>query len=500
MKAGQRQQESSPRRGSRRKFLKEVAGAVGAWALTRRREFASSAKPANVLILMSDEHNPFYSSPYGDPYRSGVKTPNMARLARMGTVFENAYCPSPLCAPARSAFVSGRWVHEIQAYNNCSVFEFDYPTYGGVLREQGVYTVHAGKTDVYNRASTLGFAKTILPGDRALPGDTEISRHPLAIRHGEGTQRGRGYGVKAGNPFAGDDRVVAGAEEWLTTEAPKLRQPWTLAVNIIKPHFPEFVTQELWDKYPQGGDLPRYGPEQASAQHPFALALRRHFETADISETATRGLRRGYLGCVTEVDRQLGRLLDTLERTRLIENAVVAYTSDHGEMLGKFGMWWKCSLYEDSARVPLIVAGAGFTPGARVKTPVSTLDLQAAIFNAVGANRPANWQGSPLQTIRADDLDRVLFCEYHGHGAPASCYLLRKGVWKLIYYVGAPRQLFNLEMDPNELRNLAGEYPGKVSELEQDLRRICSPEMENQRAEDFIQKQLKAIHEGGFSK
>ena len=113
--------------------------------------------------------------------------------------------------------------------------------------------------------------------------------------------------------------------------------------------------------------------EQASAQHPFALALRQHFETADISEAATRGLRRGYLGCVTEVDRQLGRILDALERTGLAENTVVAYTSDHGEMLGKFGMWWKCSLYEDSTRVPLIVAGPGFTAGARVKTPVSTL-------------------------------------------------------------------------------------------------------------------------------
>lgn len=485
---------------SRRKFLKEAGGALGAWACSGLWTSAGAKRPANVLILMSDEHNPLYSSPYGDPYKTGVETPHMTRLAQMGTVFENAYCPSPLCSPSRSAFMSGRWVHDIQCYNNCSVFEFNYPTYGGILRDQGVYTVHAGKTDVYNRASALGFSRTILPGDRRPPGDMEISRHPLAIRHGEGKLRGKDFGVVAGNPFEGDDRVVAGAEEWLTTEAPKLRQPWTLAVNILKPHFPQFVTQELWNLYPQGGDLPRYGPEQASAQHPFAVALRKHFETADISETATRGLRRGYLGCVTEADRQLGKLLKSLEETGLMENTVVAYTSDHGEMLGKFGMWWKCSLYEDSARVPLIVAGPGFPAGARVKTPVSTMDLQATIFKAGGAKRPANWAGSPLQTISADDPGRVLFCEYHGHGAPASCYLLRKGPWKLIYYLGAPKQLFHLETDPNELQNLAEEYPDKATELEQDLRGICSPEVENQRAEEFIQKQLKAIQEGGFSK
>jgi choline-sulfatase len=125
-----------------------------------------------------------------------------------------------------------------------------------------------------------------------------------------------------------------------------------MTVNIVKPHFPEFVTQELWDMYPRGGDLPPDGPDQPSAQHPYALALRRFFETDEMPESGIRGLRRGYLGCVTYADRQLGKLLDVLEGTRLLENTIVAYTADHGEMLGKFGMWWKCSLYEDSAREP----------------------------------------------------------------------------------------------------------------------------------------------------
>ena len=175
-----------------------------------------------------------------------------------------------------------------------------------------------------------------------------------------------------------------------------------------------------------------------------------------------------------------------LEGTGLMKNTLVAYTADHGEMLGKFGMWWKCSLYEDSARVPLVVA---------VRTPVSTMDLQAAMFRAIGARRPSEWVGMPLQDIKADDPNHVMFAEYAGHGVPANSYMIRKGKWKLIYYIGAPKQLFDLEKDPNELKNVADQQPGVASELEKDLRRICLPERENQRTEEFIERQLKAIRE-----
>jgi len=478
---------------SRRNFLK-AAGAAGTLTLARRVRGATGGTPPNVLILMSDEHNPLYSSTYGDPYQRHIATPNMDRLARMGTVFESAYCPSPLCSPSRSAFMSGRWGHDIQVYSNCNVIEFNYPSYGKVLREQGIHTVYAGKTDVYNRASTLGFSELILPKDRGLPGDTHISRHPIASRPGDGANRAKGFGIRE-NPFHGDDRVIGAAEQWLSSKAPALRQPWTFTVNIGDPHFPEFVTKELWDMYPNGGDLPRYGPDQPSANHPFALALRKFFQTDEFPEASIRGLRRGYLGKVTYADRQLGRLLDVLEGTGLLKNTVVAYTADHGEMLGKFGMWWKCSLYEDSARVPLIVAGPGFEPGNRVRTPVSTMDLQAAMFRAIGARRPSQWAGTPLQDIKPDDPDHVMFAEYAGHGTPANSYMIRKGKWKLIYYIGAPNQLFDLESDPNELKNLAGDRPDVASELEKDLRHICSPEIENQRTEKFIQRQLEAIRE-----
>jgi len=449
----------------------------------------------NVLIFMSDEHNPRYSSVHGHPV---VQTPNLARLAREGTVYENAYCPSPLCLPSRSAFMAGRRVHQLQTYNNCNLhLDPSPPSYGAVLAAQGVHTAYVGKTDVYAPGDELGFSEMMLPVDRRLPGDTNHRRTPLAIRTGA-AQRANGYGPRP-DGGASDRLKVDAAVEWLTTVAPALDVPWLLTVNVSNPHFPQYVTPDLWALYPPDGllsageHLPAHGPDCASANHPYARDLRDHFECDLFSEEQARGLRCGYLGCVTFVDRQLGRLLAALEQGGQREVTDVIYTTDHGEMLGKFGMWWKCSLYEDSVRVPCIAAGPSFRAGVRVRTPVDLHDVQAAAFNSLGAERPADWAGTPLTEIPANDPQRVVFSEYHGHGTRASAYMIRRDKWKYIHYVAAPDQLFDLEADPEELENVHAAHPTIVSELAQALAAICSPEEENARAEAFIEAQLAEL-------
>lgn len=473
---------------NRREFMARMgAGTVAAGMALNAR--AATARPLNVLMIMSDEHNPRVSSVYGHPL---VQTPNLERLAARGVVFENCYCPSPLCLPSRSAVMAGRYVHELQTYNNCNAVTHDYPSYGAVLAAQGVHTAYAGKVDVYRPAEELGFNDMMLPGDRKHPGDTNFERAPLKVRD-DAASRADGFGPKP-DPFQHDTQVVDAAIEWLRSRAADAG-PWTLSVNTGSPHFPHYVTDELWEMYADGADLPEYRGDVESALHPYARDLRAHFETDQFTDEQVRGLRRGYLGCVTYVDRQVGRLLDALEQSGLAENTLVAYTSDHGEMLGKFNMWWKCSLYEDSARVPLVVAGPGFAQGTRVATPVSTLDLQAAMFRATGAERPAEWRGTPLQDIPARDDDRPVFAEYHGHGTRSGAYLIRQGPWKLIYCMAAPHQLFNLDDDPEELVNLADKNPRKRGELEEILRGICDPERENDRAHAFNERQLEAIAE-----
>jgi choline-sulfatase len=261
-------------------------------------------------------------------------------------------------------------------------------------------------------------------------------------------------------------------------------------VNLTNPHFPHYTVPALWELAADGADLPAHGPECSSASHPYARDLRDHFETDQFSEQQIRGLRRGYLGCVMFVDQQLGRLICALERTGQLHSTNVIYTADHGELLGKFGMWWKCSLYEDSVRVPCIAAGPDFSRGERVHTPVDLHDVRAAIFRALGAQQPEGWLGTPLQDVEAHDDERAVFSEYHGHGTRASSYMIRRGRWKFLHYVAAPDQLFDLETDPDELHDLSAVHPHVARRLQADLSHICDPGEEHRRAEEFIKRQL----------
>lgn len=443
----------------------------------------------NVIILMSDEHNPFFSSIYGHPF---IKTPNMDIMARKGTLFKNAYCPSPLCMPSRSAFITGRRVHELQTYSNCNVnIDDSAASYGSDLSKQGVYTAYIGKTDVHAPSSKLGFDEMILPGDREIPGDTNFIRRPLKIRE-DADKRAGNYGPK-GNPYVKDTSCIDAAVEWINTKGKELKKPWVLTINVLNPHFPTFTTQELWDMYPQGGDLPKYGEEWESSKHPYAVDLKAHFKTKYFSEKDKRGIRRGYLACITFVDIQIGRILQALTDNEINDNTDFIYTSDHGDMMGKFGLWWKCSLYEDSVRIPCIATGPSFGKGKVVDTPVDLLDVYATIFKSTGAKYPDGINGRALQDIPMNDSKRVVFSEYHGHGTRSGAFMVRKGDWKLIFYAEAPNQLFNLAVDPDELKNVYSENIEKAKELEIELRKICNPERENEKAHLFQEKQKRFL-------
>lgn len=448
----------------------------------------------NVLLIKSDEHNPKISGPYGHSF---VKTPNMNLLAQRGVVFENSYCNSPLCLPSRSSFMAGRYVHEIQTYNNSNIFQYDYSTHGKLLSDHGVYTVLIGKVDVYNHSSTLGFDEVMLPKDRRQPGDINISRSPLCLRpNGSGHQVYYGtelppHGDEAKN-FLKDDKKVDMAINWINTKGVGLNKPWYLEVNLYAPHYPHLVTEQMWEHYRNHADLPEYGPNAKTSQHPYMQDFKKHFETESFSEENTRGLRRGYYGCVTQVDDQIGRVVEALKTSGQLDNTVIIYTSDHGEMLGKFGLWWKGVLLEDSVRVPLLIAGPGFEKSSRFKSCVDQLDLQATIFDIFQVPMPENRQGHSLLG-RDDDYDNtVVFAEYQGHGVRGSSFMIRRGDFKYIWYYKAPAQLFNLKSDPDELNNLAQTMPEKVQEMDQILHRFCDPQEQQEKSEAYIQQQLRA--------
>ncbi|QQE11590.1 sulfatase-like hydrolase/transferase [Planctomycetota bacterium] len=488
---------------SRREFLK-AAGVTGASLAAAGCSIESFFHPTasnsklkgrpNVLVIKSDEHNPFISSVEKHPF---VKTPNMQHMADNGTYYKSHYCPSPLSQPSRSAYQAGKRAHEIQVYNNCGIFHFDYPSYGQVLREQGVYTVHIGKVDSYQAAEKLGFSEMHrLNWDSVRdPGDLNFGRKPLTVRpleNYQGIPRHTLYGLKK-DAYKKDEPSFALAKEWIKTKGTSLDKPWVMEINTSKPHFPMQSTKEFWDMYEGHDDLPEHDKYAESAQHPFSKDLRAHFQTDKFPESSIRGLRRGYYANVSYLDRKIGEVIDVLKENGLLENTIIVYTSDHGEMLGKFGMWWKSSLYDDSARVPCIVCGPGFDKGIVDNTAVDQFDLLASIFHAVGAKLPEDWSGDAMQTLEQNDDKHTAFCEYHGHGVRASGYVLRRGRWKYIYNCDAPNQLFDIETDPQETKDVIAKHPNLAKDLHQDLLKYCDPEVENQRTEAFIAKQFEAV-------
>ena len=444
-----------------------------------------------MILLISDEHNPFFSS-FGANCKAN--TPNMEKLCGQGTLFENCYTPSPLCLPARSAFMAGQYVHNINTYNNCAaLLDTVYPSYGKALDEQGVHTVYIGKTDVYADGEKLGFSEMILAKNRRYPGDVNFPHNPMPVRKGA-SERASMSGIKE-DAFKSDEKLVDAAIQWL--EKYSGDKPFVMTVCIGNPHFPQYATKEYWDMYGQDM-MPEYGTDCATAKHPYMAAVREHFECGKFTPEQAKNLIRGYRADISFVDHQLGRLMEKVSACGYKDNTNIIYTSDHGDMMGKFGMWWKCSLLEDSVRVPCIAAGPLFDKGKTIKTPVSLLDVQASMFAATQTARPKDWAGENLAAIPADDKNRTVFSEYHGHGEPGCSFMIRKGDYKLIYYKSAnnvetPHLLFNLKNDPNELDNLLEKEPQKAAELITELQKICDPVKQSQKIETFIARQWESL-------
>jgi choline-sulfatase len=195
------------------------------------------------------------------------------------------------------------------------------------------------------------------------------------------------------------------------------------------------------------------------------------------------------LGLCTWVDTQVGRIIDALARTGLAETTRVIYTSDHGDNVGARGMWGKSTHYDDAVGVPMLIAGPDIAPGRACATAVSLIDLAPTILAAVGEN-PYDWSdrvpGRSLFEIAAAPFDpqRTVFSEYHAFASPSAAFMLRDGRYKYNYYVGYQPELFDLNRDPNEERNLAASaaHADIVARLDDQLRGMLDPEATDARA------------------
>ncbi|MBV7394779.1 sulfatase-like hydrolase/transferase [Mameliella sediminis] len=458
--------------------MRQDAGAQGRPEIMR--------KAPNILFLMADEHQATALSCLD---HGVVRTPNLDRLAARGTLFRNAYTPSPICVPARAAVATGRYVHQTGYWDNAQAYDGSVPSWGHHLQAAGVPVTSIGKLHYRSAEDDTGFDRQILPM-HIMGGVGQVwgsVRNPLPDRPRGGEMLGGiGAGLSKYNRY--DMDVAEAACGFLATRTGD-DAPWAAFVSFVAPHFPLIVPPEYLALYPaEDMPLPPVRPANGHPTHPWVDRMNR-IEDSDSqlgSDTRRRQAIAAYYALCSFVDAQIGRVLDALDAAGMTENTLVIYTSDHGEQLGMRGRWGKSTLYRESTQVPLIAAGPGFGRGQQVNTSVSLLDIAPTLTAAQGLPPDPAWVGAPLQTIAAGPTDdtRVVMAEYHAVMSASGGFMVANADWSYHHYIGYPPQLFDLDNDPLQTRNLAGQarYEPVETRLRNALFAICDPEEVDTRA------------------
>lgn len=447
--------------------------------------------PANLLTFLSDNHNRALAGCYGHPQAT---TPNLDRIAASGARFANAYSASPLCCPARAAIATGRFPHQTGFFDNAIVYDGSVPSWMHRLRAQGHHVASIGKLHFRSAEDDNGFSEELLPmhilegkgGIQTLLrgfDDERVNPGQFALymeRSGIGTAPYQSFDLK----------ITEAALAWLEEHGRGQEKPWVLLVSYPSPHPPFSVPERLYRLHPEDQvTLPKHFRPEERAEHPALTHLRRIMQMGEITDEAlVRKITAGYLGLIAHLDEQIGRVLARLEALGLMDDTRILYTSDHGDLAGAHGLLGKCCMYEGSIGVPLLISGPGVPAGRTVSQIASHVDLFPTIAACVGAelaDEDRTLPGTSLwPAIMGHESPRTGFAEYHAVGSKSGVFMLREKNEKLVYYVGMPPQLFDLEVDPDEAHDLVKEGTGldRAKALEAKLRLICDPEEVDARA------------------
>ena len=456
-------------------------------------------EPSNLLIIMADE---FTSKALGCYGNSLVRTPNIDALAARGTLFRSAYTNNPICMPARAAFATGRYTHETRYWDNVIAYDGRVPSWAHRLSAHGHDCVSIGKLHYVNAEAPTGFGEQIIPMHVHDGGDVHgLIRDPPAPRP---QSRKLVETIGPGeSEFTRYDRDIAErATNWLEIVAARRPdKPWVLFVSFICPHFPLTAPHDFFDLYgPAAMPLPKPRPERAGALARWWRAFEQCY-TYDRYFTDDRQRQQAvaaYLALCTFVDDLTGRVLAALDATGLAASTRVVFTSDHGDNLGARGLWAKSTMYEESAGIPLLLAGPDIPGGRVVETPVSLIDIYPTVLDCAGL--AVDRSGRPGRSLlrlatETDDRERSVFCEYHATAATTAQFMLRKGRYKYIHYVGHGAELFDLAADPEEQTDLAGDHrhAGLLKAFEAELRAMVDPEQADNQAKDDQRRVVESL-------
>lgn len=420
------------------------------------------AHEPNILILMVDQ---LTGTLFPDGPAAFLHAPNLRRLAGGSVRFANAYAPSPLCAPARAAVMAGLLPRRTRVWDNAAEFAADIPTFAHHLRRAGYRTVLAGKMHFVGPDQLHGFEERlttdIYPADYGWTPDWRRPGERIDWwYHNLGSVTGAGVALIT-NQLDYDDEVAFRAVQKLHDLArDDDARPWCLTVSFTHPHDPFVARRRYWDLYAEAPECepPEAIPYEAQDPHSQRLMDACDWRRSPLGDEHVRRARRAYFANISYIDARIGEVLDTLGATG--QEAAVVFLSDHGEMLGERGLWFKMSFREGSARVPLMLAAPGLAPG-RVGAAVSTVDLCPTLCALAGippAEVAPFTDGESLLPLCSGGLRQgPVRMEYAAEGAVAPMVALVEGGWKYIRCAADPEQLFDLSADPGEARNRAAD-------------------------------------------
>ena len=444
----------------------------------------------NILFLLSDQHAQRIAGCYGDDLSPA---PNIDRIAQRGVTFDNAYCASPICTPSRMSLLTGRWPHKQSCWTLEDQLASDLPTYAHALGASGYRTILAGRMHSIGPDQLHGFSERCV-GDCS-PNWLGVGRQDLGVlagAQGPSAPNADGDPVSAisirnsGRGQSGyevvDDATTQAACDLLRelgrAQASGIGDPFLLTVGFILPHCPFVAKTDDFDRFEGRVGPPLLVRPDPSREHPWLVKWRRHSgcENADIADIIRA--RTAYYGLVHALDRKIGTILDALEDAGLSENTLVIYASDHGEQLGERELWWKNTFYEESVKVPLIMAWPGHLPaGERRAQVVNLIDANTTMIEAAGASPLPRSNARSLLTIANENdapWENETFSEYLTDlssawtGPEATCQrMLRSGRYKYVHIEGYRPQLFDLQDDPDECHDL-GKDPS-FAEIRQRL-------------------------------
>lgn len=424
----------------------------------------------NLLYIHTDQHNPAVLGCAGDPL---VETPNLDRLAAGGAIFSNVYCCSPICVPSRMSMLTGRHPYQNQVWTNNHHLDSGIPTLAHSMGAAGYRPVLAGRMHAVGPDQLHGYTERYIgdhsgnflggvPVDRGVLDGTAGPERTSLIRSGAGQS---GYQVH-------DEAVAAAAVDYLNRLGVEKRaygeiDPFSLSVGLMLPHPPYVARREDYERYADKMTLPERHESLDQVQHPYMRRWREYTGAVDVSDEETLRSRAAYWGLVHRVDVLVGEVLAALDANGLTENTLIVYTSDHGDMQGEHGLWWKHVFYEESVKVPLIVNWPGvIDAGQRCEQVVSALDVTATMLDALEAPALPGSPGRSLLGLVSEarptpDWEDVAFSEYVAdqYTPDGESYhrMVRLGPWKLVHYEGMEPQLFNLDDDPGEMTDRAAD-------------------------------------------